>query len=148
MTAGLRKVCGGTGHCASKGSSSFLLVRTKRQMWQVWATWWKGIHRSCRAGPAHTNIPGTAKGVCLLHPAQTPGEASQNRERAGQRCNVLPLQPLPACTTTMGRSRIPQQGSTFSTWFCALNCPLPKPHSLRRSQACSWGHGGSLLPDP
>lgn len=83
-------------------------------MWQVWATWWEGIHRSCRASPAHTNIPGTAKGVCLLHPAQTPREASRNWERAGQRCNVLPSQQLPAgATTTMASRRILQQDSIF-----------------------------------
>lgn len=151
MTAGLRKVLGGHWPLYSaKGAaaSSFLLERTKGQMWQVWATWWEGMYCSCRAGPAHTNIPGTAKEACLLHPAQTPGEVSKNWERAGQICNVLPSVRSSFLPALPPQARIPQQGSILSTWFCALNCSFLKPHSLRQPQGCSWGYGGRLLPGP
>lgn len=60
-------------------------------MWQVWATWWEGIHCSRRAGPAHTNIPGTAKEVCLLHPARLQGRPP--RTGRGQVGDVMPCLP-------------------------------------------------------
>lgn len=87
-------------------SSSLLFERTEDQMPQVQATWWEGIHCSCRAGLAHTNKPGSAKGVWLHPVRQTPGEAFRNGERAGQ--GIMPLQ-LPArATTTMGSTRMSQ----------------------------------------
>lgn len=136
--------------CSSKGAASgFLFERTKGQMWQVWATWWEGIHCSPLGRSCPHKHKTHSQGGAPAAPGHTPGEASKDRERAGQRRDVLPSQQLPACTiNTKGSGRIPQQGSIFPMWFCALNCALPKPQSLRRSQASSWGSGRRLLPDP
>lgn len=108
--------------CSSKGAASgFLFERTKGQMWQVWATWWKGIHCS----PQGRSCPHKHKRYSQGRVPAAPGHTRAETE-------VLPSQQLPACTiNTKGSRRIPQQGSIFPTWFCALNCTLPKPHSLR-----------------
>lgn len=143
---GSGRLSGVTGHCArprKPTDSSFLLERTKGQMPQVW----EGLHCSCRAGPAHTNKAGSAKGV-RLHPAQTPGEASRNWERAGQREGDAPIsQQLPAhATTPRGSGRTPQREAVASHMGLCFKLPSARATQPQTVPSLQLAQGWAATP--